>query len=315
MNTEQYLVCQIQNTFGPKASIAIISYNQENFIAEALEGALSQDYNNLEIVVSDDGSTDGTQSIISEYQARHPGRIVALLNRDNVGITKNSNRALRACTGKYIVLQGGDDILLPQKISKQVAWFEADDRRVLCGHQVEVFHQNGLIPTYIAPKKLVRGNGADLLIKQGGLYQATATMLLASKIPKHGYDEALPVVSDYMMAIEVLSDGGEFGFIEGVHARYRRHDRNVTFSYIKTADDVERTLQIVTNRYPIYQRSCKYALAKHVQYAYGMDFLLKGERGAAIRSFFEAICLSPWHMASWFRLLQTFFGLGPRIRS
>ena len=242
------------------------------------------------------------------------GRIIALLNRENVGITRNCNRALRACTGKYIVVQGGDDILLPQKISKQVEWFEADSRRVLCGHQVEVFHQNGSIPPYVAPKKLVKGNGADLLIRQGGLYQATATMYLASQIPKHGFDEELPIVSDYMMAIEVLAHGGEFGFIEGIHARYRRHDKNVTFSYIKTVDDVERTLQIVAKRYPIYAKNCKYAMAKHVHYAYGMAFLLKGEKGAAIGSFVEAIRISPFQIAIWIRLLQTILGLRLRTR-
>ena len=288
----------------PDVSLIVISFNQKEFIGEALEGAVGQDYENLEIVVSDDGSTDGTQDIIAEYQERYPGRVVALLNNVNVGITKNCNRALRACSGRYIALQGGDDILLPAKISRQVEWFEADKRRVLCGHQVEVFYEDGSLSPRLAPRKLVEGKGADLWIRQGGLFPALSTMVAADKIPSHGFDEALPVVSDYMLAIEVLAGGGTFGYVPGVHARYRRHGGNVTASYIRNVGDVERTLRLVSERYPQYRRSCAYALARHVTYAHGIHFLREGKKKEARQQFINAIRLSPFQWAAWIKLLQ-----------
>jgi glycosyltransferase involved in cell wall biosynthesis len=288
----------------PKVSLMMISYNQKEFIREALEGAISQDYANLEVVVSDDGSTDGTQEIIAEYQERYPHRLIALLNKDNVGITRNSNRALRACAGKYIAFQGGDDILLPEKVSRQVEWFEADPARVLCGHYVEVFYEDHSRSPHLAPRRLVQGAGADLLIRHGGLFTAMSTMVAADKIPPHGFDEALPVVSDYMLAIEVLASGGVFGYVEGVLARYRRHSNNVTASYIKHVGDVEKTLKIVCDRYPQYRRSCSYAMARHVICPQGIHWLNQGNKDKARAKFLDAIRMSPGQVGVWMKLLR-----------
>ena len=142
----------------PLVSILIISFNQEAFIEEALKGALEQDYENLEVVVADDGSTDRTPDIILSYADRYKGRLVAIVGKPNLGITGNSNRGLSLCKGKYIAFQGGDDVFLPGKISAQVDWMEERDSRVLCGHQVEVFYESGA-PSHLLLPNLPSGNG------------------------------------------------------------------------------------------------------------------------------------------------------------
>src|SRR4051812_44955101 len=121
----------------PKVSIHMISYNQRQFLPEAIESAVTQNYPNLEVVVADDASTDGSTEILLDYSQKYPGKVIAVLGEKNVGITGNSNRALARCSGELIAIMGSDDVLLPGKISAQVAWFEQDPRRVLCGHQVE----------------------------------------------------------------------------------------------------------------------------------------------------------------------------------
>ena len=65
----------------PKVSIMIVSFNQRNFVAEAIESAVNQDYANLEVVISDDGSTDGTAEIIAQLQSRYPAANRALEQR------------------------------------------------------------------------------------------------------------------------------------------------------------------------------------------------------------------------------------------
>ena len=80
----------------PRVSVLIISFNQKDYIVDAMESAVNQDYDHLEVIVSDDASTDGTSEIIAAYQKRYPERLVALLHKDNVGITGNSIR-LRYC--------------------------------------------------------------------------------------------------------------------------------------------------------------------------------------------------------------------------
>jgi glycosyltransferase involved in cell wall biosynthesis len=108
----------------PLVSIVIITYQQANFVVEAIESALAQDYGHTEIIIADDSSTDGTQDILKQYQAKFPDRIILILSQINGGITANSNAALTRCTGKYIAWLGGDDIMFKSRISKQIKALE-----------------------------------------------------------------------------------------------------------------------------------------------------------------------------------------------
>ncbi|WP_051937839.1 glycosyltransferase [Ghiorsea bivora] len=241
----------------PLVSILIISFNQEAFIEEALKSALEQDYENLEVVVADDGSTDRTPDIILSYAERYKGRLIAIVGEPNLGITGNSNRGLRLCEGKYVAFQGGDDVLLPGKITAQVAWMEEDDTRVLCGHQVEVFYEDGS-PSHLLLPSLPSGKGASWLIENGVPYGATSIMVRAESIPSKGFDERLPSVSDYMLWIDCLrGENKEFGYIQGVYASYRRHSQNVTNDSWRCYEDLQRTFDILETEYAGYEQSIK----------------------------------------------------------
>lgn len=214
----------------PKVSILVISYNQESFIREALESALAQDYVNLEVVVADDASRDGTQAIIRELAQRYPQRLKPIYNPHNVGITANSNIGLRACSGDLIAFMGGDDVLLPGKIALQVAWFDEDGRRVLCGHDVMWIDENGA-PLGLRTSDLVpisAGRGAAKFIRHGTPYTAASVMVRRSRIPPYGFHPSLPVVSDWKLWLDVIGTDGVYGYVPGVWAQYRRHDANVT---------------------------------------------------------------------------------------
>jgi glycosyltransferase involved in cell wall biosynthesis len=285
-------------------SVHIISYNQAQFIAETIESALAQEYDNLEIVVSDDASTDATPEIVADYAARHPGRVIALLNRDNVGITANSNRGLTACTGEFIAFMGGDDLLLPGKIEAQLAWFAGRPERVLCGHQVELFYDDGRRPPHRFQRRLRRGTGADKLIRYGA-FAACSIMVRASALPPGGFDERVPVVSDYKLWADTLARGGEFGFIPGTYARYRRHSANVSSSHLRMAADAERALALIARTYPAYSRSCWHGAARFVHYPRGLRHLEEGRRGEARCEFLKAIRHEPLFPRSWQGLLRT----------
>lgn len=214
----------------PRVSVMVISYNQQRFIREALESALTQDYANLEVVVADDASTDATQSIIRELALLYPQRLKPIFNPRNVGITANSNIGLRQCSGELIAFMGGDDVLLPGKISRQVEWFAQDQRRVLCGHDAEWIDEKGaalgLCTSDLVP--LNAGRGASGFIRNGTPFTAASVMVRRARIPDYGFDPALPVVSDWKLWIDVIGTDGIYGYLPGVWARYRRHRDNVT---------------------------------------------------------------------------------------
>lgn len=119
-------------------SVMIPTYNQAQFVAETLESVRNQTYSNLEIIVADDASTDDTQEIIRAF-ASEDHRIKILFAEKNQGISKNFNRGFDSCTGEYVAFLGGDDLMLPQKIEKQVAFLEENPAYVYCQHDVEIF--------------------------------------------------------------------------------------------------------------------------------------------------------------------------------
>ena len=94
----------------PFVSICCITYNHEQFIAQALEGFVMQQTNfDFEIVISDDCSTDTTRAIIEKYKEKYPLLFKDVSPSKNLGTMANFKQTLEACAGKYIALCEGDD--------------------------------------------------------------------------------------------------------------------------------------------------------------------------------------------------------------
>lgn len=106
----------------PLVSVAVITYNQKDYLKESIESVLAQDYKNIEIVIADDCSTDGTQDMLREYDKKYPNKFVLRLSEKS-WITPNTNLAYFACSGEYC-FTAGDDIFLPTKIAKQVEFLK-----------------------------------------------------------------------------------------------------------------------------------------------------------------------------------------------
>ncbi|MDA3875882.1 MAG: glycosyltransferase family 2 protein, partial [Halothiobacillus sp.] len=181
----------------PLVNVAVITYNQKEFLRECIESILMQDYSNLEIVIADDGSTDGTQDMLREYEQKYPDKFVLKLAEKNRGITANSNAAHFACTGKYIAWMGGDDLMLPQKISKQVAYMEANPDCTICYHDLEVFDsESNKILHYFSKRNKPHQGDVRTSIKYGAFNGACSVMVRAEKTPVRGFNLLLPVASD-----------------------------------------------------------------------------------------------------------------------
>lgn len=106
----------------PLISVCIPAYNNSAYISETINSILSQSYPNLELVIVDDRSTDDTAAQIKKFSDR---RIRFYENDRNLGMHGNWNRALSLCTGEYIKLVCGDDLIHPDCLSRQLAVFMA----------------------------------------------------------------------------------------------------------------------------------------------------------------------------------------------
>ena len=107
-----------------RISVAMISYEGAKFIEEQLDTILATLGAEDEVVVSDDGSTDGTREILASYQQQDAR--VRMIDGPKSGVKANVENALRACEGAYIFLADQDDIWIPEKVEKVMAAFERD---------------------------------------------------------------------------------------------------------------------------------------------------------------------------------------------
>jgi glycosyltransferase involved in cell wall biosynthesis len=130
----------------PLVSFIIIAYKQEQFIREAIEGAFAQDYDPLEIIISDDCSPDRTYEIIEESASKYRGshRIILNRNEKNLGISGHINRVFQLSHGDFIIASAGDDISVPERTRMLVEyWLNADSPVDLVSSYYEEIDENG----------------------------------------------------------------------------------------------------------------------------------------------------------------------------
>lgn len=212
----------------PLVSVHIITYNQKLFLRETIESVLMQDYENIEIIIADDCSTDGTVELIEEYISNFPSKIKASFSIENSGITSNSNKGLQICNGKYIAFLGGDDLMLQGKISSQVETLEANPNVVLCYHDLDVFDSSSGARMHLLSSVAKPREGCfKVLLRYGCFIGASSAMIRASNNITY-FDNRTPIASDWLFWIRILQDGGRINYIPKVLGKYRRHDNNVT---------------------------------------------------------------------------------------
>ncbi len=115
----------------PRVSVGIPVFNGEPFITETLDSVVGQTFEDLEIIISDNASTDGTESICQEY-AQKDGRIRYVRNRENIGLAKNFQRVVQLARGEYFKLANADDLCGPDLVSQCVQVLDRDPTIVLC---------------------------------------------------------------------------------------------------------------------------------------------------------------------------------------
>ena len=109
-----------------KVSIIVPSYNSAQYLPEALESALCQTYQDYEIIVIDDGSTDQTKDIVQGFAADHPEKI-RYIYQENKGLAVARNTAIKHARGKFLALLDSDDKWLPERLEYTVKAIESDD--------------------------------------------------------------------------------------------------------------------------------------------------------------------------------------------
>lgn len=216
-----------------KISVHCITYNQEKFIRQALEGFVSQKVNgSYKVYVADDCSTDGTRTIISEFAEKYPEIIVPIFQTQNKGAISNSIDCIRAQTGEYVAMCEGDDYWTdPMKLQKQVDFLDAHPDYAVCFHPVEVRWENEPERKEIFPTEDFRFHKttltADDLVQHN--FMQTNSVMYRWVFPELESVENFPIgilPGDWFLHL-MHAKHGKIGFLPDVMAVYRRHNGGI----------------------------------------------------------------------------------------
>ena len=184
-------------TKAPVVSIIIPTYNRAGYLKEAIDSVLEQTYQDFELLIVDDGSTDHTQRLVEGYAGR-----VSYFFQDNRGVSSARNLGIRASKGEFIALLDSDDLWLPQKLEQQIETMEAEPTLQLC-HTEEIWIRRG-----------VRVNQKKKHQKYGGyifpyclplcVISPSSVMIRRTLFDEIGlFDENLPTCEDYDLWLRI----------------------------------------------------------------------------------------------------------------
>ena len=128
----------------PIISVIMGVYNCENTLAEALDSLLSQTYQDFEVIMCDDGSTDKTAEVAMSYVDNHPDTFRLIKNQSNLGLNKTLNKCLRCAGGDYIARMDGDDLSVKNRFEKELTFLENHSEFAIVSSSMMLFDDTGI---------------------------------------------------------------------------------------------------------------------------------------------------------------------------
>lgn len=155
----------------PHVTVLLSVYNGERFLAEAIDSILGQSYENYEFIIIDDASTDSTAEILKRY-ARKDSRIKIVTNPVNLRLAASLNKGISLASGELIARMDADDVSLPDRLEKQVAFMQANPNISVCGTALSIYDLPGA--TWLPP--LDDHSIRAMLFFESCLYHPTVVM-------------------------------------------------------------------------------------------------------------------------------------------
>lgn len=243
----------------PLVTFALFAYNQEKYIREAVEGALAQDYPNLEIIISDDCSQDETWKLIQKMAAAYSGPHKVVLNKNeiNLGICGHVNKIADLASGGLVVMAAGDDVSYPGRTSTLVReWISS-------GMGDAILHSDSrIVEDFIPTSSIAKPNekrGEYLTVAGyvfGGMnhpIRGQSAAYTAQLFRAFGFLDVSGAIEDQPLFFRALLLGAKVIYVEDVMLDYRVTGQNVCMGY--TRSDRERTIRWMQARAnSIYQQ-------------------------------------------------------------
>lgn len=206
----------------PKVSVILPVYNGERFVRESIESVLGQTFTDFELIIINDGSTDGTGEILNSFT---DSRIV-LIERENRGLIDTLNEGLSFAHGEYVARIDADDVMLPERLAKQVAYLDEHPKVTVLGGWAEIINETGeVVGSYKYPPIGRKGLRAYVL-KHNPFIHPTVIFRREAILRLGGYRQYRHI-EDYELWTRVLAKYRGANLPE-ILIKYRVHGESVT---------------------------------------------------------------------------------------
>lgn len=293
----------------PLVSIVIPSYQSAQFVTKAIDSCLSQTYQNIEIIVIDDGSTDDTKEILSSYIKSQE---ICYTFQENKGLSGARNTGLKIARGEYIQFLDADDTITPNKVKLQIEYLQKNKLYIGVYSDYVVQKKNQLIHY---KKNYPVGNLFNYVAYSNFIMPIHTVLLMKQNIPF--FDESLTQGEDRDFWLNIFTNkSNQFGFIDQPLAIYYIHATNMTRN---SEENLLSVIHILNNHMQfctLYQRNI---LKEAIYYHFGLlginsmeeSFFKKARyyflKSFSIKSFKYKFIFIGAYLLSFIPLLYIFF--------
>lgn len=232
-----------------KVSVVIPAYNGDRYLAEAIDSVLQQTYQDYEIIVVDDGSTDHTAQVAQQY-----GKAVRYLTQTNQGVAASRNLGLAAALGDYIAFLDQDDLFLPHKLSSQTALLDRDADLGMVNSGWQIYSGNSISDreAWAEPN---RQDAAEAAVKPWSqIPQLTSANLIIWK-PVFlgamlfrrnwlervgGFNTSLEQTPDVDLVMRLAKIDCPAAWVEQITVKYRQHETNASKNTLLQAQELNQ---------------------------------------------------------------------------
>jgi glycosyltransferase involved in cell wall biosynthesis len=225
----------------PLVTVSVVTYNSAAFVVETLQSVAEQTYQNIALIISDDGSTDNTVQLCEQWLHDHKGRfesIQLLTVPFNTGVSANCNRILAAAKTDWIKFIAGDDLLLPNCLEDYMQYVAQHPQVRVLFSQIYLFvnqfiEKNILrlvpsqFPANIMDPRFTAADQFKLLLVSDRINFTPSYFFHKEVILKvGGYDERHKIVEDYPMWLKLTQAGYRLDFMQKITVAYRQHNQS-----------------------------------------------------------------------------------------
>lgn len=266
-------------------SVVIPCYNHSDYVQETIQSVIGQDYENIELIVIDDGSTDMSVDKVLEMRPACNERFnrFEFRHRSNQGLSKTLNEALEWCRGEYVSCLASDDLIKSYKISSQVNFLQNNQAYVGVFGGIDIIHKDGTTSRSLGTSQEY---DFEKIIKHKYCLPAPTQLLRLNEVKEVGGFREGFIIEDWMMWLELTKNGGLLYCDSRPVATYRRHDGNLSGQLNRM---LEGRLQIVNE----FSDNELYKDAKaNVYMAQGFDTQIFSKLGS-LKYVYKSVCIKP----------------------